>query len=138
MDVSSKDLILEQKPVQEQREETLIIPLIREYFDNADPKDLFIVSKFYFTGKPFPDDTASFVFTLFCDQVKRKLKVGTNEAIRKRLTRMARIGILLKLGASPTVYAPVDDGNLIAAIRELIKRSYADFKESTDNVFKPL
>lgn len=130
--------LITEGPGLEQSKQILIIPLIREFFNNADPKDLFIISKFYFTGKPFPNDTASFIFAEFCDQTKRKLKVTTNNAIRKRLDRMARVGIVLKLGANPKIYAPVDDNNLIAAIRELIKRSYADYKESTDNVFKPV
>jgi len=128
--------VLTEAPVLEQQKEILIIPFIREYFNNADPKDLFIVSKFYFTGKPFPNDTASFIFAEFCDQTKTKLKVSTNNAIRKRLDRMARTGILLKLGANPKIYAPVNHEPLIAAIREMIKRAYNDYKESTDNVFK--
>lgn len=113
----------------------VLIQEIINFFDDADFNDLFIISKFYFTKQPFPNDTTSFIFIEFCDQVKTKLKITSNRAIRFRLDRIVDYGILQKLGENPIIYAPHDNKKFINAIREIVQRKYAFIKESSDKVF---
>ncbi len=80
------------------------------YFaDRLDFLDIQILRKFYMTGKEFPNDTQPFCFPILFREmrVSHNLKIGA-EALRKRLDKLASLGLLEKVKRSnPSNYFPV-------------------------------
>jgi hypothetical protein len=98
----------------EQNGELTILDLAEKF----DLMDVQILRKFYMTGKDFPNDTQPWCFPVLYMEMKitNRLKIG-QEALRKRVDNMVRIGLLEKVkNSNPANYFPVKGReNLIRA-----------------------
>jgi hypothetical protein len=78
--------------------------------ERLDFLDIQILRKFYMTGKEFPSDSQPYCFPILFKEMKTNhhLKIGI-EALRKRLDKLVRIGLLTKIKYSnPTSYMPIN------------------------------
>lgn len=124
-----------EQPEREEKSEVDLLK-IRKFIENADMKDLFLVSKFYFTGKPTPNDVNCFATTQLYSILKTKFKITCCETMRKKLDRLVNVGILIKIGGSPKIYAAVENKNLVQVIRNLVRQNSSDLRETSNKIFK--
>ncbi len=86
--------------------------------------DIQLLRKFYITGKDFPYDTQPYCFPiLFLEmKVNNKISIG-QEALRKRLDNLTKLGLIEKIGRSnPANYSPVKGSEQV--VRALITRFF--------------
>jgi hypothetical protein len=79
------------------------------FVENLDFLDILILKKFYLTGENFPKDTKTYCFPLLYMEMKKvnHIKIG-NEAFRKRLDNLVKLGLLEKIkNSNPVCYLPV-------------------------------
>jgi len=94
-----------------------------------DRMDILLLREFYVTGRPYPDDTTSYVLRLLVDEFQRRHRRGRGQAsyhtIRRRLENLRALGLVGKIPqTNPVVYFGLE--SLAAEIRRLIVRFAAD------------
>lgn len=78
--------------------------------DRLDFLDVQVMRKFYMTGRDFPLDTQPFCFPILYKEMKDSHRIKIcQEALRKRLDNLVKMGFLIKIrGSNPVNYEPVD------------------------------
>ena len=94
-----------------------------------DRHDILLLREFYFTGRPYPDDTEGHVLRLLADRLRRgngPLSTLSYSAIRLRLENMAALGLLCHVPhTNPAIYNPLDWA--IEPVRKIMALFAADF-----------
>lgn len=130
MEVSTNDLILEQKQFQEQT----TVPTVEEILERfvrmrAKLFDMSLLKKFYDTGKADPMDTGGWCLPILFDVMSKQFELNiTPDGFRKKLKRLERHNFIKKIPrTNPSVYEPQPDIRYVvrkAIVLWLIKRGY--------------
>ncbi len=109
------------KVIKEKKDEILLSKIV----ERLDFYDVLILKKFYLTGKQFPNDVQAYCFPILYKelQTQNNFKL-TQEALRKRLKSLIKLGLLEKInGTNPSLYLPVRGKEEF--VRNLIKKFFA-------------
>jgi len=82
-----------------------------EIIERIDFIDIIVLKKFYFTEKGFPNDMEVYCLPVLVKELKNVHNINlTKDAIRKRLLKLVKIGLLEKVkNSNPSIYLPIEE-----------------------------
>ena len=107
--------------IKEKKDEIFLNKIV----ERLDFYDILILKKFYLTEKKFPNDVQAYCFPILYKelQTQNSFKL-TQEALRKRLKVLIKLGLLEKIkGTNPSLYLPVREKENF--VRNLIKKFFS-------------
>ena len=93
---------------------------IQGFLEKMDDKNIQILTNFYITGRPFPNDTQPLNFAVLCMQLSSEgFHFKTNETIRKRMKKLVDCGLVVKWSrTNPAIYNPIRDEFIVRIVKE--------------------
>lgn len=90
--------------------------------ERLDKIDIIILKKFYFASKEFPNDLQVYAFPILVKELREIHKVKlTDDAIRKRLKKLSKLGLLEHVeNSNPSIFLPKEEAK--SFVEELIKQ----------------
>jgi len=99
-----------------------LIKNLEELIDRFDKLDILILRKFYFSGREFPNDLQLYSLPILIKELRELHRVNlTDDAIRKRVNKLCKLGLLKKVeNSNPSIFLPIED--LKPKIKTLIEK----------------